>query len=354
MAAPAPAWMVPVVGALVYVPVILLLLVNGFFRVLFTCNPPAGGVAGAAVLHLVGAGVPPLPLLPGAEGRPPRVLLRVRPAGAPGPSMRRTRTAATRYPIVLVHGIFFRDWQHVNYWGRIPQAPGGLRGGAVLRRPAVGRPGGGLRPGAGRAHPGHPGGDRGGEGQPHRPLPKGAWTSRYAITCLGLGPPRGLPDHGEHPPPGVRVCPAPAGHPSPVGSSGCWSGSTTPSSTPLGDQTPDFMGGVRDLACDACAAFNQAGARRGGGVLPEPHGHHDHRQERRLPPEPHLAPGEEVRPGGQRRPGGPLLGPVGDLPGQPHRPPASGGSPTGTSSTCSGRTSTASPSGSTTSAWCRI
>ena len=31
-------WMVPVVGALVYVPVILLLLVNGFFRVLFTCN----------------------------------------------------------------------------------------------------------------------------------------------------------------------------------------------------------------------------------------------------------------------------------------------------------------------------
>lgn len=26
----------------------------------------------------------------------------------------------TRYPIVLVHGIFFRDWQLVNYWGRIP------------------------------------------------------------------------------------------------------------------------------------------------------------------------------------------------------------------------------------------
>lgn len=26
----------------------------------------------------------------------------------------------TKYPIVLVHGIFFRDWQLVNYWGRIP------------------------------------------------------------------------------------------------------------------------------------------------------------------------------------------------------------------------------------------
>lgn len=28
----------------------------------------------------------------------------------------------TRYPVLLVHGIFFRDWQLVNYWGRIPAA----------------------------------------------------------------------------------------------------------------------------------------------------------------------------------------------------------------------------------------
>ena len=26
----------------------------------------------------------------------------------------------TRYPILLVHGVFFRDSEHVNYWGRIP------------------------------------------------------------------------------------------------------------------------------------------------------------------------------------------------------------------------------------------
>lgn len=26
----------------------------------------------------------------------------------------------TKYPIVMVHGIFFRDWQIFNYWGRIP------------------------------------------------------------------------------------------------------------------------------------------------------------------------------------------------------------------------------------------
>lgn len=27
----------------------------------------------------------------------------------------------TRYPVVMVHGIFFRDWQYLNYWGRIPR-----------------------------------------------------------------------------------------------------------------------------------------------------------------------------------------------------------------------------------------
>ena len=26
----------------------------------------------------------------------------------------------TRYPILLVHGVFFRDFEHLNYWGRIP------------------------------------------------------------------------------------------------------------------------------------------------------------------------------------------------------------------------------------------
>lgn len=29
---------------------------------------------------------------------------------------------STHYPILMVHGIFFRDWQFFNYWGRIPNA----------------------------------------------------------------------------------------------------------------------------------------------------------------------------------------------------------------------------------------
>ena len=26
----------------------------------------------------------------------------------------------TRYPILMVHGVFFRDFRYFNYWGRIP------------------------------------------------------------------------------------------------------------------------------------------------------------------------------------------------------------------------------------------
>lgn len=29
---------------------------------------------------------------------------------------------ATRYPILMVHGVFFRDFRYFNYWGRIPRA----------------------------------------------------------------------------------------------------------------------------------------------------------------------------------------------------------------------------------------
>lgn len=30
------------------------------------------------------------------------------------------RLCKTKYPILLVHGVFFRDFKHINYWGRIP------------------------------------------------------------------------------------------------------------------------------------------------------------------------------------------------------------------------------------------
>jgi len=32
------------------------------------------------------------------------------------------RVCQTRYPLLMVHGVFFRDWAAFNYWGRIPKA----------------------------------------------------------------------------------------------------------------------------------------------------------------------------------------------------------------------------------------
>ena len=31
------------------------------------------------------------------------------------------RVCATKYPVLLVHGVCFRDFKHLNYWGRIPK-----------------------------------------------------------------------------------------------------------------------------------------------------------------------------------------------------------------------------------------
>ena len=36
-------------------------------------------------------------------------------------SREKNKICETKYPIVLVHGIFFRDFEKLNYWGRIPE-----------------------------------------------------------------------------------------------------------------------------------------------------------------------------------------------------------------------------------------
>lgn len=36
-------------------------------------------------------------------------------------SRKNERVCQTRYPILMVHGVFFRDTQYLNYWGRIPK-----------------------------------------------------------------------------------------------------------------------------------------------------------------------------------------------------------------------------------------
>lgn len=36
-------------------------------------------------------------------------------------SRKEQRICATQYPLLMVHGVFFRDYKYLNYWGRIPE-----------------------------------------------------------------------------------------------------------------------------------------------------------------------------------------------------------------------------------------
>lgn len=117
----APAWVPLLVNALVFVPMIGLLLVNGFFRVLITS---ARLRVVWRVLLLLCWWVPVFNLylfyrvLNGARAEYFFALSRQELEEAHAEN----EDCKTRYPLVLVHGIFFRDWQFVNYWGRIPRA----------------------------------------------------------------------------------------------------------------------------------------------------------------------------------------------------------------------------------------
>ena len=45
-------------------------------------------------------------------------------------SRKEDKICATRYPLLLVHGVFFRDFRYFNYWGRVPEEL--ERNGAVI------------------------------------------------------------------------------------------------------------------------------------------------------------------------------------------------------------------------------
>lgn len=161
----------------------------------------------------------------------------------------------TRYPLVLVHGIFFRDWQWVNYWGRIPRALQTC--GATLYY-------GGQQSAAPVAHSAQELKDRilevldqtGAEKVNLIAHSKGGLDSRYAISCLGLAPyvasltTINTPHRGcvfvQH-----LLDTLPAGMVR-------WIAARYNALfRRLGDEAPDFLGGVQDLASGACQAFNQ-------------------------------------------------------------------------------------------------
>lgn len=161
----------------------------------------------------------------------------------------------TKYPILLVHGIFFRDWQLVNYWGRIPQALqkcgatlyyGGQQSAAPVAVSAAEL----------KARVETVLAETGAEKLNLIAHSKGGLDSRYAIARLGLAPYVASLTTINTPHRGCVF----AQHllkTLPKGVLGWMERKYNAVFHALGDQKPDFLGGVRDLAADACAAFNE-------------------------------------------------------------------------------------------------
>ncbi len=168
------------------------------------------------------------------------------------------RLCGTRYPILMVHGVFFRDFEHFNYWGRIP---GELeRNGAVIYY-------GNHQSAASVADSGRELADRilkivreTGCGKVNVIAhSKGGLDTRYAISCLGMGdyvaslttintPHRGcvFADY--------LLNKLPAAVKDKV------AGGYNAALKKVGDENPDFIAAVTDLTASACREFNQKAA----------------------------------------------------------------------------------------------
>jgi len=161
----------------------------------------------------------------------------------------------TRYPVVMVHGVFFRDWQYRNYWGRIPQAL--KKNGATVyygkqqSALAIEDSGAELKTEILRVLE-----ETGAEKVNIVAHSKGGLDARYAIVHLGL----------ENQVASLTTINTPH--------RGCHYADVLLQKSPkwlihfvatrynklfqrLGDEAPDFLGGVKGLTASACAAFNE-------------------------------------------------------------------------------------------------
>lgn len=167
---------------------------------------------------------------------------------------RESEVCKTKYPVVLVHGIFFRDWLFINYWGRIPKEL--IRNGAEIyyghqqSSNSVSKSAQELKENIMKII-----NETGCEKVNIIAHSKGGLDSRYAISCLGLSkyvaslttintPHRGcryvdflldkIPDKFKK----------------------LVAQNYNKTFIKLGDKNPDFLGGVTDLTAEKCREFN--------------------------------------------------------------------------------------------------
>ena len=161
----------------------------------------------------------------------------------------------TKYPIVMVHGIFFRDWQLLNYWGRIPKAL--AKNGADVSY-ASQQSAASIHQSAGEiaSHIENVIKMTGAEKVNIIAHSKGGLDSRYAISRLGMDkyvaslttintPHRGCKWADN----ALEKCPQ--------GIKRFVSDKYNSLFKKLGDTWPDFMAGVEELTASSCEKFNR-------------------------------------------------------------------------------------------------
>lgn len=241
------------VTVLLTLALLFVLLCNGFFRILFT-STRLRIVLRVLLICLWWCPIVNLVLLRKAC-RLVKAEYRFELAKQELNDMRQeNEVCKTKYPIVLVHGIFFRDWQLVNYWGRIPKEL--TRNGADIHyggqqsAAAVAASAAELKETVRKVLA-----ETGAEKVNLIAHSKGGLDARYAISRLGLAPYVASLTTINTP------------------HRGCIFAQTLMDKLPaallhwmeqkynavfhtLGDKAPDFLAGVTDLRADTCARFN--------------------------------------------------------------------------------------------------
>ena len=93
----------------------------------------------------------------------------------------------TRYPILMVHGVFFRDYKFPNYWGRIPKGAKDKRCQNIFWQSAVCFFRSGQRQRTGRPHKEDPVSETGCGELNIIAHSKGGLDIRYAMSYCGIG-----------------------------------------------------------------------------------------------------------------------------------------------------------------------
>lgn len=165
------------------------------------------------------------------------------------------RLCGTKYPILMVHGVFFRDYKYLNYWGRIPGELA-VHGAKIFygnhqSAASVAESGAEL---AARIHEIRK--ETGCEKVNIIAHSKGGLDSRYAVSMLGMAPFVASLTTINTPHRGCVFADYLLDKiPWPVKNK--VAAAYNAALRKAGDENPDFMAAVTDLTASACAGFNE-------------------------------------------------------------------------------------------------